>query len=110
MKTKIAVVLLTLMFLAGTTYAQEQRESKKVKKPAKTEKSSEMSKSSSGTDKTTKKMDNSQMDHSKMDHSRMNTPESKDATVAYTCPMHPEVKSEKPGKCPKCGMDLVKKK
>jgi len=27
----------------------------------------------------------------------------------YTCPMHQEVKSDKPGKCPKCGMDLVKK-
>ncbi len=27
----------------------------------------------------------------------------------YTCPMHSEVKSNKPGKCPKCGMDLVKK-
>ena len=26
----------------------------------------------------------------------------------YTCPMHPEVTSDKPGKCPKCGMDLVK--
>ena len=25
----------------------------------------------------------------------------------YTCPMHPEVKSDKPGSCPKCGMDLV---
>ena len=25
----------------------------------------------------------------------------------YTCPMHQEVKSDKPGKCPKCGMDLV---
>lgn len=30
-----------------------------------------------------------------------------DAT--YTCPMHLEVKSNKPGKCPKCGMDLVPK-
>lgn len=28
--------------------------------------------------------------------------------VMYTCPMHPEVKSEKPGECPKCGMKLVK--
>jgi len=27
----------------------------------------------------------------------------------YTCPMHPEVKSDKPGKCSKCGMNLEKK-
>lgn len=27
----------------------------------------------------------------------------------YSCPMHPEVKSDKPGKCPKCGMKLEKK-
>jgi transcription initiation factor IIE alpha subunit len=26
----------------------------------------------------------------------------------YTCPMHPEVIRNKPGKCPKCGMTLVK--
>jgi len=25
---------------------------------------------------------------------------------AYSCPMHPEVTSEKPGKCQKCGMNL----
>src|SRR5581483_9411641 len=25
----------------------------------------------------------------------------------FTCPMHPEVHSPTPGKCPKCGMDLV---
>jgi hypothetical protein len=29
--------------------------------------------------------------------------------VKYTCTMHPEVISDKPGKCPKCGMELVKK-
>ncbi|SIS29479.1 copper-resistance protein, CopA family [Chryseobacterium joostei] len=29
--------------------------------------------------------------------------------ITYTCPMHPEVTSDKPGRCPKCGMDLVEK-
>lgn len=33
----------------------------------------------------------------------------KPAKVQYTCLMHPEVLSDKPGKCPKCGMTLVKK-
>jgi hypothetical protein len=28
--------------------------------------------------------------------------------ASYTCPMHPEVTSDKPGECPKCGMSLVK--
>jgi hypothetical protein len=26
--------------------------------------------------------------------------------AVYACPMHPEVTSHEPGKCPKCGMDL----
>jgi hypothetical protein len=30
-----------------------------------------------------------------------------DAEVIYTCPMHPEVRSPVPGKCPICGMTLV---
>lgn len=30
-----------------------------------------------------------------------------DTAKVYTCPMHPEVISANPGKCPKCGMDLV---
>jgi hypothetical protein len=40
-------------------------------------------------------------------------PDSKsDSTAKYifTCTMHPEVMTDKPGKCPKCGMTLVKKK
>jgi hypothetical protein len=32
------------------------------------------------------------------------------AMIQYTCSMHPEVVSGKPGKCPKCGMALVVKK
>lgn len=31
------------------------------------------------------------------------------ATDTYTCPMHPTVVSDKPGTCPVCGMDLVRK-
>jgi Cu(I)/Ag(I) efflux system membrane fusion protein len=27
----------------------------------------------------------------------------------YTCPMHPEIIRDQPGKCPICGMDLIKK-
>lgn len=29
------------------------------------------------------------------------------AAMVYTCPMHPEVTSDKPGACPKCNMALV---
>ena len=29
--------------------------------------------------------------------------------MQYYCPMHPEVVTDAPGKCPKCGMDLIKK-
>jgi FtsP/CotA-like multicopper oxidase with cupredoxin domain len=32
------------------------------------------------------------------------------AGAAYTCPHHPEVVSDKPARCPKCGMKLVPKK
>jgi hypothetical protein len=31
----------------------------------------------------------------------------KEAKQKYTCPMHPEVITEQPGNCPKCGMKLV---
>lgn len=34
----------------------------------------------------------------------------KKARFQYVCPMHPEVKSTKPGKCPKCKMKLEKRR
>jgi len=46
----------------------------------------------------------SQMDHSKMKNEKSDTANQ----MKYVCPMHDDVKSDKPGKCPKCGMTLVK--
>ena len=40
----------------------------------------------------------------------MNMSKQQPQTVIYTCPMHSEIHSTKPGKCPKCGMKLVKEK
>jgi len=34
-------------------------------------------------------------------------PKQKDQTKYWHCPMHPEIIETHPGKCPKCGMDLV---
>jgi hypothetical protein len=49
------------------------------------------------------------MDSTKVEKS-MSQKQHKDAAkiVKYTCPMHPEIITTKPGKCPKCGMTLVK--
>ncbi len=50
----------------------------------------------------------------KMDKCSMMEKDSKKKTekmnvaMTYACPMHPEVTSDKAGKCPKCGMDLEK--
>ncbi len=45
-------------------------------------------------------------DHGKHQMQTIQTIEQK--KESYSCPMHPEVISDKPGECPKCGMDLVK--
>lgn len=37
-----------------------------------------------------------------MNHDKMDKP--------YSCPMHADIKSDKPGSCSKCGMDLKEKK
>jgi len=46
------------------------------------------------------------MNHESRAHD-LNLPE---AQTIYTCPMHPEVKRDKPGMCPECGMNLVPEK
>ena len=42
--------------------------------------------------------------HASHDQAKIKSP-----ATEYTCPMHPNVKQDKPGKCPVCGMDLVAK-
>lgn len=45
----------------------------------------------------------------KADAGAPSAPSSSDTQAVYTCPMHPEVTSDRPGNCPKCGMKLVLK-
>ena len=45
----------------------------------------------------------------KTDKKKSVASESTPAAAIYTCTMHPEVNLPAPGKCPKCGMTLVKK-
>ena len=45
--------------------------------------------------------------HSEHGHSEHGHGEHAAAPAQYTCPMHPEVVSDAPGSCPKCGMTLV---
>jgi len=33
--------------------------------------------------------------------------EGEQVIVMYTCPAHPELKQDKPGKCPQCGAELI---
>lgn len=45
--------------------------------------------------------------HAGMGHTTARPTTASSGGAHYTCPMHPEVKSATPGKCPKCGMTLV---
>ena len=40
----------------------------------------------------------------------MDMSKKKTSPITYTCPMHPEIHSAKPGNCPKCGMKLIPEK
>jgi uncharacterized paraquat-inducible protein A len=55
-------------------------------------------------------MNAQEMNHSKMkkDSTTMMNHSKMKMKAMYTCPMHADVKSEKAGECPKCGMELKK--
>lgn len=50
------------------------------------------------------------MPDGEMEKNMKEAPAGKQAGTVYTCPMHPEVKQDKPGDCPKCGMKLEPEK
>ena len=56
----------------------------------------EMKKTSGEMEKTSKELEKK-------------TEQTKPQAFYYTCVMHPEIHQDQPGKCPKCGMTLVKK-
>jgi PBP1b-binding outer membrane lipoprotein LpoB len=41
---------------------------------------------------------------------KLDTSKLKSGEVYYQCEMHPEIISDQPGNCPKCGMELLKAK
>jgi rubrerythrin len=53
-------------------------------------------------------MDSTKVEKPMMHNQHKNMTKTVKKMQQYTCPMHPEVITNKPGKCPKCGMTLVK--
>ncbi len=50
------------------------------------------------------------MKHDKTGTAKMDSGEKpKSGKVYYTCKMHPQIHQDKPGKCPVCGLTLIKK-
>lgn len=47
-------------------------------------------------------------EHKKDEHSEQNHAQSLVSEAKYACPMHPAVVQDDPGKCPVCGMELVR--
>ena len=129
MKTKILIAVLSIgLFSASTVKAQETKQVQikheqigitytcPMHADVKSDKPGACPKCGMELKKMDMKDNSMMMDHSKMGmkHDSMKMDSTKmdmkhdQMAKTYVCPMHPEVTSDKPGKCIKCGMDLKK--
>ena len=104
---KIITILAIGLFTISTMQAQEKKQEEKMVKHD----SLKMKHESMKMDHNKMNHNNMEMNHHKMKtmHDKMDMKQEK-MSKSYTCSMHPEVVSGQPGKCPKCGMELMEKK
>ena len=83
--TRVLVMLLAVVLVAGCTPKETKKAAPKTKAPVTQTTATAPAPAKAATQ-----------------------PNAQPAAEVWTCPMHPEVRDAKAGKCPKCGMDLVK--
>lgn len=122
MKTKILIAVLSIGLFTMSTVKAQEKPKMKVEQMEKTafacpmkcegEKTYDKAGSCPKCKMDLKKADNAKKPACcagmKADSSKVECDMNKDK--AYTCPMHADIKSDKPGSCSKCGMNLKEKK
>ncbi|MFO7672865.1 MAG: heavy metal-binding domain-containing protein [Lutibacter sp.] len=122
MKTKILIAVLSIGLFTMSTVKAQEKPKMKVEQMEKTafacpmkcegEKTYEKAGSCPKCKMDLKKADNAKKPACcagmKADSSKVECDMNKDK--AYTCPMHADIKIDKPGSCSKCGMNLKEKK
>jgi hypothetical protein len=115
MKTKILTGFLVLIFSCTIAFGQNQTKYSEKKSSSATKMEMNHGSANSGCcmnkeDKTKNMRTECGMKSEKETTKTAGTKsEKKEGIKTYSCSMHPEVLTDKPGKCPKCGMALIEK-